>query len=158
MLADPVAFRPRPRPRAGLASPTAAPQDAAAMVLPAALATEALVGELLGWAGAVSPVATNLAGVVENVLGRVLEAFQAQVAAAAGGSAAARLGESVAMVQLMAKEPAAALLSSPVAFFVGRNSGMGWWWGWGQGRLPPLMLFSESNARCLIQTARSTQG
>jgi hypothetical protein len=53
-----------------------------------------------------------------------------------GGSAAGRLAESLPVVQLMAKEPAAALLGSPVAFFVGRNTGgwalrMGVCWGGG---------------------------
>ena len=65
------------------------------------------------------------AGVVENVLGRVVDAFESRMALVLGGSAAGRLAESLPVVQLMAKEPAAALLGSPVAFFVGRNSG-GW--------------------------------
>ena len=63
------------------------------------------------------------AGVVENVLGRVVDAFEAQVASVLAGSAAGRLASSLPMVQLMVKEPAAALLGSPVAFFVGRNTG-----------------------------------
>ena len=60
---------------------------------------------------------------VENGLGRVVDAFEAQVAGVLGGSAAGRLAASLPMVQLMVKEPAAALLGSPVAFFVGRNTG-----------------------------------
>ena len=65
------------------------------------------------------------AGVVENVLGRVADAFESQMAGVLSGSAAGRLAESLPVVQLMAKEPAAALLGSPVAFFVGRNTGEG---------------------------------
>lgn len=60
---------------------------------------------------------------MENVLGRVVDAFEAQVASVLAGSAAGRLASSLPMVQLMVKEPAAALLGSPVAFFVGRNTG-----------------------------------
>lgn len=60
---------------------------------------------------------------MENVLGRVVDAFEAQVASVLGGSAAGRLACSLPTVQLMVKEPAAALLGSPVAFFVGRNTG-----------------------------------
>lgn len=66
------------------------------------------------------------AGVVENVLGRVADAFEAAMAGLLGRSAAGRLAEALPLVQLMAREPAAALLGSPVAFFVGRNTG-GWW-------------------------------
>jgi hypothetical protein len=66
---------------------------------------------------------------VENILGRVLDAFQAQLAAAVAGSAAGRLAESIPLVRLMAKEPSATLLGSPVAFFVGGNTG-----GWVQAR------------------------
>ena len=62
---------------------------------------------------------------VENVLGRVVDAFESRMTLVLGSSAAGRLAESLPVVQLMAKEPAAALLGSPVAFFVGRNSG-GW--------------------------------
>lgn len=60
---------------------------------------------------------------MENVLGRVADAFEARIAAVLGNSAAGRLAQSLPMVQLMAREPAAALLGSPVAFFVGRNTG-----------------------------------
>jgi hypothetical protein len=104
------------------------------------------------------------AGVVENVLGRVVDAFESRMALVLGGSAAGRLAESLPVVQLMAKEPAAALLGSPVAFFVGRNSG-GWvagraglgggecagWgrWCWGTAcspdmhRIAPLLVFTS---------------
>lgn len=70
-------------------------------------------------------VAGLYTGVVENILGRVLDAFQARLAAIAGSSAAGRLADSVALVRLMVREPSAALLGSPVAFFVGGNTG-GW--------------------------------
>lgn len=68
-------------------------------------------------------MATHLTGVVENVLGRVLDALEAQMVAVLRGSAAGRLAESPTMAQMMAREPAAALLGSPVSFFVGRNTG-----------------------------------
>ena len=57
------------------------------------------------------------------MLGRVLDAFQQQMAIVAGGSAAGQLAGDLQAVQLMVKEPAAALLGSPIAFFVGRNAG-----------------------------------
>ncbi|KAL4452048.1 hypothetical protein ABPG75_007710 [Micractinium tetrahymenae] len=118
-LEDSEAFKPRTRLRAPYqagAGPEGRP------LLPAALATERMVEELLGWAALVPPFATHLTGVVENVLGRVVDAFEAHVALTVGRGAAGRWAEFVPMAQLMAKEPAAALLGSPVAFFVGRNT------------------------------------
>eukprot|EP00887_Chlorella_sp_A99_P002121 scaffold21.g2121.t1 len=117
-LEDSEAFKPRTRLRAPY-QPTVAEGRP---VLPAALAAEAMVQELLGWAAQVPPFATHLTGVVENVLGKVLDAFQAQLEAAVGGSTAGRLAGDLQLVQLMVKEPAAALLGSPVAFFMGRNA------------------------------------
>lgn len=92
-----------------------------------------------------SPAAPVLqcAGVVENVLGRVVDAFEAQMAAVLRGSAAGRLAESLPMVQLMVKEPAAALLGSPVAFFVGRNTG-----GWGRGRAGLMRVLAGLRIAC----------
>ncbi|PRW57112.1 exocyst complex component SEC8 [Chlorella sorokiniana] len=118
-LEDADAFKPRSRLRAPYQLGSGAEGRP---VLPAALAAERMVEELLGWAAQVPPFATHLTGVVENVLGRVVDAFEAQVASVLGGSAAGRLASSLPMVQLMVKEPAAALLGSPVAFFVGRNT------------------------------------
>ncbi|KAL4857163.1 Serine/threonine-protein kinase PRP4 [Chlorella vulgaris] len=118
-LEDGDAFKPRTRLRTAYQAGAGAEGRP---VLPAALATEQMVEELLGWAAQVPPFATHLTGVVENVLGRVVDAFEAQVAALLGGSSAGRLSESLPLVQLMVKEPAAALLGSPVAFFVGRNT------------------------------------
>jgi exocyst complex component 4 len=113
VLEDGESFRPRPRLR-GAYRPGAA-------LLPAAAATAAMAEELLGWAAQVPPFAAHLSGVLENVLGRVLEACHVAAADAAGGAAAGRLAASPPLVQLMAKEPSAALLGSPGAFFVGRG-------------------------------------
>jgi hypothetical protein len=89
--------------------------------LPAAVATAALAEELLGAAARAAPFATHIAGVLENALGRVLEAFHAAATAAANKSASFALAAAAPVAQAMAREPAAALLGSPVSFFVGRD-------------------------------------
>jgi hypothetical protein len=93
----------------------------AASLLPAAAATAALAEELLGAAARAPPFATHIAGVLENALGRVLEAFHSAAAAAAKKSASFALAAAAPVAQAMAREPAAALLGSPVSFFVGRD-------------------------------------
>lgn len=93
-----------------------------AAVLPAASGAVRMAEELLGWATSVPPFAPNLAGVLENILGQVLEAFQAQANAAFGSALAGRLAEDVAAVQIMAKEPTAPLLGPPVAFNVAKEA------------------------------------
>ncbi len=62
-----------------------------------------------------------LAGVAESVLARVLDAFQARMAAALGGSAVQGLAGNAALARLMAAEPAAGQAGDPVAFFAGRG-------------------------------------
>lgn len=92
-----------------------------AAVLPAATSIVEMAEEVLEWAASAPPFATHLSGVLENVLARVLEAFQTGMASIVGGSVASVLADDVRVVQVMAKEPAAPLLGAPVAFFVGRN-------------------------------------
>jgi hypothetical protein len=58
VLEDPDAFRPRARLRAG----AYAGDQAGRPLLPAALATERMVEELLGWAALMPPYATHLTG------------------------------------------------------------------------------------------------
>ena len=62
----------------------------------------------------------RIAGVVESVLGRVLEAFQRRVAAALGGSAAGALAAGAPLARLMAAEAAAPQAGTAAAFFAGR--------------------------------------
>jgi hypothetical protein len=58
--------------------------------------------------------------VVENILGRVLEAFHVRCATLLGGAAARPLAEAPALVALMAREPAAPLAGDVLAFYAGR--------------------------------------
>ena len=93
-----------------------------AAVLPAATGAVEMAEEVLSWAASASPFATHLAGVLENVLARVLEAFQDAMASIVGDSTAGKLADDVRVVQIMAKEPAAPLLGPPVSFFIGTNA------------------------------------
>ena len=60
------------------------------------------------------------AGVVENILGRVLDAFQTRMNRLQGHSLAKGFAENASLAQQMATEPAALLLENPLAFFVGK--------------------------------------
>ena len=60
------------------------------------------------------------AGVVENILGRVLDAFQVRCATLLGGAAARPLAEAPNLAGLMAREPAAPQAGDALAFFCGR--------------------------------------
>jgi hypothetical protein len=108
------ALRPRVRLRGSYRS--------GAAVLPAATGTVDMAEEVLTWASSAPPFATHLAGVLENVLARVLEAFQEAMACTVGESTAGKLADDVRVVQIMAKEPAAPLLGAPVSFFIGANA------------------------------------
>ena len=92
-----------------------------AAVLPAAVGAVDLVEQVLTWVSSAPPFATHLSGVLENVLARVLEAFQAATEACLGDSIAGKLSKDVRVVQIMAKEPVAPLLGPPLAFFLGAN-------------------------------------
>jgi hypothetical protein len=59
-------------------------------------------------------------GVVENILGRVLDAFQARMGSLLGYALSKGFAENPAMALQMAAEPAAVLAGEPVAFFVGK--------------------------------------
>lgn len=60
------------------------------------------------------------AGVVENIVGRVLDAFQMRINSLLGNSLSRTFAENASLAQQMAAEPAALLLHSPVAFFLGK--------------------------------------
>ena len=60
------------------------------------------------------------AGVVENILGRVLEAFQVRMGSLLGTALSKGFAENPALALQMAAEPAALLAGDPVAFFLGR--------------------------------------
>ncbi|KAL3138889.1 hypothetical protein ABBQ32_005714 [Trebouxia sp. C0010 RCD-2024] len=89
-------------------------------VLHAALQAEKLVGQLVSWAAQMPLFATHITGVVENILGRVLDAFQARMGSLLGSSLCRGLAENPALALQMAAEPAALLASHPEAFFVGK--------------------------------------
>ena len=57
---------------------------------------------------------------MENVLGRVLEAFQARMNALLGSALCKGFAENPALALQMAAEPAAVHAGKPVAFFVGK--------------------------------------
>lgn len=59
-------------------------------------------------------------GVVENILGRVLEAFQARMGSLLEYALSKGFAENPAMALQMAAEPAAILAGELVAFFVGK--------------------------------------
>ena len=63
-----------------------------------------------------------VAGVVESVLARVMDAFQVRMQAALMSCSVKALSESAALTRLMAAEPAAPSAGDPVAFFTGRQS------------------------------------
>ena len=63
---------------------------------------------------------TSAAGVVENILGRVLDAFQVRMGSLLGSSLSKGLAENTALAVQMAAEPAALLATYPQAFFVGK--------------------------------------
>ena len=60
------------------------------------------------------------AGVVENILGRVLDAFQVRMGSLLGSSLSKGLAENAALALQMAAEPAALLATYPQAFYVGK--------------------------------------
>lgn len=68
------------------------------------------------------PQALSPAGVVENILGRVLDAFQARINSLLGNSLSRGFAENASLALQMAAEPAALLLHDPIAFFVGKAS------------------------------------
>ena len=57
---------------------------------------------------------------VENILGRVLDAFQVRMGSLLGSSLTKGLAENAALALQMAAEPAALLATYPQAFFVGK--------------------------------------
>ena len=57
---------------------------------------------------------------MENILGRVLEAFQVRMGSLLGSSLTKGLAENTALAGQMAAEPAALLATYPQAFFVGK--------------------------------------
>ncbi|KAK9837523.1 hypothetical protein WJX81_008555 [Elliptochloris bilobata] len=116
MLAKPDAFKARARARAAYTSDVASGRP----VVAAARETEAMVAELLRWAAQMPPFAPEITGVVENILGRVLDAFQVRSATLLGGAAARALAEAPNLAALMAREPAAPLAGDVLAFFCGR--------------------------------------
>ncbi|KAL0041965.1 hypothetical protein WJX79_010411 [Trebouxia sp. C0005] len=89
-------------------------------LLHAALQAERLVMQLIGWAAQMPLFAAHITGVVENILGRVLEAFQARMGSLLGYALSKGFAENPAMALQMAAEPAAILAGEPVAFFVGK--------------------------------------
>ncbi|KAI8462821.1 MAG: hypothetical protein J3K34DRAFT_527482 [Monoraphidium minutum] len=91
-------------------------------VVPAALFAAQVVGEALGWLRDVPCAGTaTLTGVVDAILGRVLEAFAAAMMRALGDSRARRLVLRAELGLLMAGEPDAPLLADPMAFYVPRS-------------------------------------
>ena len=61
-------------------------------------------------------------GILENLLGKVLEAFQERADTLLGGAGCRALAEDSALAMQMAAEPAASRAGEPVAFFVGRSA------------------------------------
>ena len=61
-------------------------------------------------------------GILENILGKVLEAFQERADTLLGGAACRALAEDPGVAIQMAAEPAATQAGQPVAFFVGRSA------------------------------------
>ncbi|CAL5223744.1 g6305 [Coccomyxa viridis] len=80
-----------------------------------------MTDELLGWAAQMPIFATHLTGVVENVLGQVLEAFQSRMTGLLGRCTCRALADNLQLAANMAKEPSAPQAGEAVAFFVGKN-------------------------------------
>ncbi|KAK9815816.1 hypothetical protein WJX72_010122 [[Myrmecia] bisecta] len=118
MLEDPEAFKARAR----LRSAYNAEASKGRPLLPAALSAEKMIDELLDWASLMPMFATHLTGVVENILGRVLDAFQARMLGLLGSSTCKTLAENAQLALYMANDASASLAGDPVAFFVGKTS------------------------------------
>ena len=100
----------------------AANAKTAHLPLPAALVAEDLLNELTSWAEELPGFAPHLSGVAENVVGKWVDELTRAYDTATAGSTAARLAQTTVVARLMTQEPAAVLLGSPIAFFVGKNA------------------------------------
>lgn len=84
--------------------------------LPAATFAVDALDRLLGWAASMPLFATNLAGVVTNLLERVLDGIAERAKEVLGCSLAASLADNTDVIDLMAREPAAGCLGDVHAF------------------------------------------
>ncbi|GMH35477.1 hypothetical protein BSKO_03345 [Bryopsis sp. KO-2023] len=116
-LEDPEAFRPQTRTRTSSkkVSPDMLPGDS---VLKSANIAQRMVKEVSGWVPNVPPFASSLTGVIENILGRVQDAFTASVASALGDTTCGKLAANPDLIMLMAQESDAALLPDPAMFYI----------------------------------------
>ncbi|KAK9811074.1 hypothetical protein WJX73_000162 [Symbiochloris irregularis] len=108
-------FKAPARARGGVYSPSTRP------LVGVCKGVKGMVAELLHTAHQMPLFETNLIGMVENVLGRVLDAFSMRVNEALGNSACRTCADDPALSALMARERSAPQLGEPVAFFAGRN-------------------------------------
>eukprot|EP00873_Tetraselmis_striata_P042467 jgi/Tetstr1/462731/TSEL_007694.t1 len=116
ILEDSEMFRPRARFRAAYEKDVGKGRP----VLGVSLALERLVVEVMAWASSMPLFAQQLTGVVEGLLGRMLEACAAVYSNSTQGgkSASAKLAARPELAAKMASEPAAALLQDAVKFYV----------------------------------------
>lgn len=115
-LEDPEAFKPQTRTRSltRKTSPELLPGDS---VLRAAHVAQKMVKEIAAWVPAVPPFASSLTGVIENILGRVLDAFTTNVTSVLGDSTSGRLASNPDITLLMSQETDAALNPDPATFY-----------------------------------------
>lgn len=115
-LEDPEAFKPQTRTRSltRKISPELLPGDS---VLRAAHIAQKMVKEVSVWVPAVPPFASSLTGVIENILGRVLDAFTAKVTSVLGDFTSGGLASNPDIILLMSQETDAALIPDPATFY-----------------------------------------
>ena len=109
-LEDPEAFRPQARTR------TSTLLESTENALPVASITANMVQEVCSWATSMRPFASSLTGVLENILGRVQDAFFVNIQQALGDTACSKLATSQEIASLMGMEEAASLLPDSTSF------------------------------------------
>ena len=83
-------------------------------MLRAATIAEKMVKEVMGWALAMPPFASSLTGVIENILGRVQEAFSTNITRTLGSTVSGKHAQNQELALLMSLESDADLLSGAI--------------------------------------------
>jgi len=110
MLGSTDAFRPESR------LSQMSPQDLSLAVLPIAQETGVMLQDMLKCLSMVPFLAPDLAGILENALGKVIDSLQAAVKNACNEGIAYTLSQDAKLARLMACEPIASLLGGPEAY------------------------------------------
>ena len=110
MLGGTDAFRPESR------LSQMSPQELSPAILPIAQETSMILQDMLKWLSMVPFLAPDLAGILENALGKVIDSLQAAVKKACSDGLAYNLSQDAKLARSMACEPIASLLGGPEAY------------------------------------------